>query len=137
MSEEHKARIRDFIERVLNQGDIEATGDCFHVDMVEEVPFPGQGPGLQGLKDFLVYLRTAFPDSVWCAEEQVAEGDKVVTRLSWTATHKGEFLGIPPTNRRIQTWGIVIDRFEGERVKSTRVVLDMLSLLQQLGAVPG
>jgi steroid delta-isomerase-like uncharacterized protein len=136
MSEENKARIREFIERVLTVGEIDATGDYFHDDVVEEVPFPGQGPGLQGLKETLTRIRHAFPDSQWSVEEQIAEGNKVLSRFVWSGTHRGEFLGIPATNRPVRVWGMVIDRFEDGKVKSTRILLDTLSMMQQLGVVP-
>jgi steroid delta-isomerase-like uncharacterized protein len=136
MSEYNKARIREFIDRVLTAGEVEATGDYFHSDMVEEVPFPGQGPGLDGLKETLTRIRRAFPDSQWKVEEQIAEDDKVLTRFLWSGTHQGEFLGIPATNRGIQVWGMVIDRFEDRKVKSTRILLDTLSMMQQFGVLP-
>jgi steroid delta-isomerase-like uncharacterized protein len=136
MSEDNKGRIREFIDRVLTAGEIDATGDYFHDDMVEEVPFPGQGPGLHGLKETLTHIRQAFPDLHWSVEEQLAEDNSVLTRFIWSGTHQGEFLGIPATNRVVRVWGMVIDRFEGQRVKSTRILLDTLSLLQQLGVVP-
>jgi hypothetical protein len=63
MSKENKARIREFIDRVLTGGEIDATREYFHADMVEEVPFSGQGPGLHGLKETLIRIRHAFPDS--------------------------------------------------------------------------
>jgi hypothetical protein len=53
--------VRQFIERVLNGGDIVATGEYFCSDMVEEVPFPGQGPGVEGLKDVLRECVNPFP----------------------------------------------------------------------------
>jgi steroid delta-isomerase-like uncharacterized protein len=136
MSGENKARIREFIDRVLTAGDIEATGEYFHEDMVEEVPFPGQGPGLQGLKETLTRIRHAFPDSKWVVEEQIAEGNKVLTRFTWLGTHRGEFLGIPATNRAVRVWGMVIDRFDDDKVKSTRILFDTLGMMQQLGVVP-
>jgi steroid delta-isomerase-like uncharacterized protein len=136
MSEYNKARIKDFIDRVLTAGEIDATGDYFHSDMVEEVPFPGQGPGLDGLKETLIRIRRAFPDSQWKVEEQIAEDNKVLTRFLWSGTHQGEFLGIPATNRAIRVWGMVIDRFEDRKVKSTRILLDTLSMMQQLGVLP-
>src|SRR5881397_3203141 len=102
MSEDHKARIREFIDRVLTAGEINATGDYFHSDVVEEVPFPGQGPGLDGLKETLTRIRRAFPDSQWRVEEQIAEDNNVLTRFLWSGTHQGEFLGIPATNRVIR-----------------------------------
>jgi steroid delta-isomerase-like uncharacterized protein len=136
MSEDNKARIREFIDRVLTTGEIDATGGYFHEDMVEEVPFPGQGPGLDGLKETLTSIRRAFPDLQWSVEEQMAEDHRVLTRFIWSGTHQGEFLGVPATNRVVRVWGMVIDRFEGQKVKSTRMLLDTLSLLQQLGVVP-
>jgi steroid delta-isomerase-like uncharacterized protein len=136
MSDENKARIREFIDRVLTAGEIDATGDYFHPEVVEEVPFPGQGPGLQGLKETLIRIRHAFPDSKWTVEEQIAEGSKVLTRFIWSGTHRGEFLDIPATNRAIRVWGMVIDRFEDGKVKSTRILLDTLGMMQQLGVVP-
>jgi hypothetical protein len=54
----------------------------------------------------------------------------------WEGLPQGEFLGIPATNRVVRVWGMVIDRFEGGKVKSTRILLDTLSLMQQLGVVP-
>lgn len=137
MSEKNKSRIAEFLERVLSLGEISAAGEFFHADMVEEVPFPGQGPGLVGLKGTLVALRTAFPDMRWSVQEQIAEDSRVVTRFVWEGTQRGNFLGIPPTNRAVSVWGIVIDQFEGSKVKSTRILMDTMGLMQQLGALPG
>jgi len=136
MSEDNEARIREFIDRVLTAGEIDATGDSFHGDVVEEVPFPRQGPGLHGLKETLPSIRRAFPDLQWSVEEQIAEDNKVLTHFVWSGSHQGEFLGIPATNRVVRVWGMVIDRFEDRKVKSTRILLDTLSMMQQLGVVP-
>lgn len=136
MIEDNKARIREFLDRVLSSGDISATGDYFHADMVEEVPFPGQGPGLAGLEETLTALRAAFPDMRWRVDEQIAEDNRVLTRFVWEGTHRGHFLGMPPTNRTVSVWGMVIDQFDGTKVKSTRILMDTMSLMQQLGALP-
>ena len=97
---------------------------------------PGQGPGLAGLKDVLRGMRSAFPDMHWTVEEQVAEGNKVVTRFEWTGTHRDEFLGVPATGRRVKVWGIVIDRLESGKIKDTRIIMDALGLMMQLGVFP-
>src|SRR5256886_6659002 len=136
MSEDNETRIREFIDRVLTAGEIDATGDYFHDDVVEEEPLPGQGSGLHGLKETLIRIRHAFPDSKWSIEEQIAEDNKVLTRFIWSSTHQSELLGIPPTNRVVRVWGMVIDRFEGRKIKSTRILLDTVSMMQQLGVVP-
>jgi steroid delta-isomerase-like uncharacterized protein len=125
-----------FIEEVLNQGKVDAAGQFFWEDMVEQVPLPGQGPGLQGLKDVLRGMRAAFPDMHWTIQEQIAEGDKVLSRFEWTGTHRGTFLGVPATNRPVTVWGMVIDRLEGGRIRDTRIIMDTLGLMMQLGAVP-
>ncbi|HEX3628032.1 MAG TPA: ester cyclase [Verrucomicrobiae bacterium] len=128
--------VREFIEEVLNKGNIDATGKYFWEDMVEQVPLPGQGQGLAGLKNVLHGMRAAFPDMNWSIEEQINEGDKVVTRFEWTGTHRAEFLGIPASGRAVKIWGMVIDRLEGGKIKETRIIMDTLGLMIQLGALP-
>ena len=128
--------VRRFIEEVLNQGKIDAAAQFFWEDMVEQVPLPGQGPGLEGLKEVLRGLRAAFPDMHWLVQEQIAEGNKVLSRFEWTGTHRGTFLGVPATDRPVTVWGMVIDRFEGGKIKDTRIIMDTLGLMMQLGAVP-
>jgi len=127
--------VRQFIEEVLNQGKVDAAGQFFWEDMVEQVPLPGQGPGLEGLKDALRGLRSAFPDMHWSVEEQIVEGDKVLSRFEWKGTHRGLFLGVPATDRPVSVWGMVIDRFEGGKIKETRIIMDTLGLMMQLGMV--
>jgi steroid delta-isomerase-like uncharacterized protein len=128
--------IRKFIEEVLNGGNIEASGKYFWDDVVEQVPLPGQGPGLQGLKDVLRGFQAAFPDMRWRIEEQISEGEKVVTRFEWTGTHRGIFFGVPATGRPVKSWGMVIDRLEGGKVKDTRIIMDALGLMTQFGVFP-
>ena len=125
-----------FIEEVLNEGDIEATGKYFHEDVVEQVPLPGQGPGLSGLKEVLSGLRSAFQGMNWSIEEQIEEGDKVVTRFVWSGQHCEEFFGVPATGRKVTVWGVVIDRFVNEKIKETRIIMDGLGLMAQLGVFP-
>lgn len=128
--------VRNFVEEVLNDGKIDAAGKYFWEDMVEQVPLPGQGPGLAGLKDVLRGMRAAFPDMHWSIEEQISDGDRVMTRFEWTGTHRGEFLGVPATGRPVKVWGMVIDRLVDEKIKDTRILMDTLGLMMQLGAVP-
>lgn len=128
--------VREFVEEVLNQGRIDSAERFFWDDMVEQVPFPGQGPGLQGLKDVLRGMRAAFPDMHWRIEEQLVDGDRVLTRFEWTGTHRDAFLGVPATGKAVKSWGMVIDRFQEGKIKQTRIIMDTLGLMMQLGAVP-
>ncbi|MDH3510590.1 MAG: ester cyclase [Gammaproteobacteria bacterium] len=131
--EHNKTIIRQFIDETLNKGDIEAAEKFVAKDVIEQVPFPGQGPGIEGLKDVLAGMRAAFPDMHWTVQEQIAEGDKVVSRFEWTGTHRGPFLGVEPTGRPVQVWGIVIDRLQDGKIKNTCILMDALGLMAQLG----
>jgi steroid delta-isomerase-like uncharacterized protein len=130
------AIVEQFIEDVINRGEIDAVDQFFWEDMIEQIPFPGQGPGIEGLKDVLRGLKAAFPDMHWTIEEQIADGDKVLSRFEWTGTHGGPFLGVPATHHHVKVWGMVIDRFEGEKIKDTRIIMDTLGLMVQLGVIP-
>ena len=129
-----KQLVRSFIEDVINTRNLDAAGDYMAEDMVEQVPFPGQEPGLAGLKNVLRGLFAAFPDMRWIVEEQIAEADKVLTRFVWAGTHDGDFLGVPASGRKVSVWGMVIDRLENGRVKDTRILMDTFGLMQQISA---
>jgi steroid delta-isomerase-like uncharacterized protein len=133
---DNAAVIRQFIDVVLNRGDIDEAGRFVWEDVVEQVPLPGQGPGLSGLQDILRVLRAAFPDMHWTVEEQLSDGDRVLTRFVWTGTHRGSFLGVEATGRPVSVWGMVIDRLVDGRIKDTRILMDTLGLMAQLGAIP-
>ena len=128
--------VRRFAEEVITQGEIESAARFVWEDVVEQVPFPGQGPGLEGLKDILGVMRSAFPDLNFAIKEQIAEGDKVASRFEWAGTHQNEFRGVPATGRQVRVGGIVIDRLEEGRIKDTRIIMDTLGLMMQLGAFP-
>lgn len=136
MGQDNAGIVRGFVDEVITKGNIEAAAKYAWEDVVEQVPLPGQGPGLEGLKDILRAMRAGFPDIVFAIEEQVAEGDKVASRFEWSGTHTGAFLGIPATGRPVRVWGIVIDRLVDGRIKDTRIIMDTLGLMIQLGVFP-
>jgi steroid delta-isomerase-like uncharacterized protein len=136
MAQDHAGIVRSFVEDVINQGKFDTAAQYVWEDVVEQVPMPGQGPGLDGLKDVLRGMRAGFPDIVFSIEEQVTEGDKVVSRFEWTGTHEGAFLGIPATGRPVKVWGIVIDVLQDGRIKDTRIIMDIFGLMAQLGVIP-
>ena len=136
MKEDHAAVVRRFATEVITQGQMDLAAQFVWEDVVEQVPFPGQGPRLEGLKDTLRGMRAAFPDLSFSIEEQISEDDKVASRFEWTGTHHGEFLGVPATGRQVRVWGIVIDRFEEGRIKETRIIMDIVGLMAQLGVFP-
>jgi steroid delta-isomerase-like uncharacterized protein len=134
--ENNKAVIRKFLEEVINQNRMDRATDLVVEDFVELDPLPGQRQGREGLKEVLRMMRAAFPDIHWAVEEMVAEGDKVVTRFTWTGTHHGIFMGIPATGKSVSVKGVVIDQLEGGKMSNSRMLMDSLGMLQQLGVVP-
>jgi steroid delta-isomerase-like uncharacterized protein len=135
-TEQNKAVINRFMDEVLNQWNFEVMDQIVAEDFVEELPFPGQGPGRTGLRDVIKAFHAAFPDMHWTVEEQIAEGDKVVTRFNFTGTQRGAFLGIPPSGKSVSVWGVVIDVVQNGLFTRSRIIMDMPSLLIQLGAMP-
>ncbi|UWZ84170.1 ester cyclase [Occallatibacter riparius] len=131
------AIMQRFVEEVINQGRLEAADELVHEDFVELDPLPGQQQGRQGLKDVVVMMRTAFPDIQWVIEETIASGDKVVSRFKWSGTHSGDFLGVPATGRKVAVPGVVIDRLSDGKMADSRILMDTLGLMQQLGVIPG
>ncbi|WP_188553298.1 ester cyclase [Edaphobacter dinghuensis] len=136
MSQDNAKVVREFADEVITNGKIETASHYAWEDVVEQVSLPGQGPGLDGLKDIIRAMRTGFPDLVFSIQEQITENDKVASRFEWTGVHKGEFLGIPATGQSVRVWGIVIDRLEDGRIKDTRILMDTLGLMTQLGVLP-
>ena len=137
MSEsENVVVIARFLEEVINQGRLEQADELVAVDFVELDPLPGQRQGREGLKEVIGMLRGAFPDMHWVVDETVASGDKVVTRFTWTGTHRGTFLGIPATGRGVNAKGVVIDRLEAGKMADSRILMDNFTMMQQLGVIP-
>jgi len=92
--------------------------------------------GLKDVKQMFSEFYDAFPDIHFAIDDMIAEGDKVVTRYAITATHKGEYKGIPPTNKKVKLWVIEIDRIVGGKFVEGWLSFDTLGFMQQLGVVP-
>lgn len=90
----------------------------------------------EGVRQFTIALRTAFPDVLCTVNDIVAEGDKVAARFPLWGTHRGEFMGVPATGRRIEMSGIDIVRFEAGKAAEHWGEFDQVGMFQQLGVVP-
>ena len=117
MSEENKAVARREIEEIFAQGNLDAAEEIYAPDYVGHEPTSGDIRGIEGAKQFAASYRQAFPDLQPTVEDQVAEGDKVVTRFSARGTHQGatEDFG-PPTGKRMEITGITIERFADGKI---------------------
>lgn len=134
--QENIAVIGRFMEEVINQGNLDAADEIVEENFIELDPLPGQRQGREGLKEIIAMMRAAFPGIHWVADETIAAGEKVVTRFTWTGTHRGPFLGIPATGRQVTVKGVVIDRLSGGKMADSRIMMDTLGMMQQLGVVP-
>ena len=82
-------------------------------------------------------FRTAFPDIHWVIEEMLGEGEKVFSRFTWHGTHRSEFFGVPATGKQITVKGMVVDRVVAGKMVESQILMDCLSMMRQLGAIPG
>ncbi|MCB0212682.1 MAG: ester cyclase [Anaerolineae bacterium] len=119
-----------------SQEDLSKLDEFLAADFISHSAPPGLDPGIEGVKQMISIFQNAFPDMKGAVEDVVAEGDKVVVRFSGTATHQGEFFGIPPTGKSIKSTGINIFRIEAGKIIEHWNNADDLGLLQQLGVIP-
>src|SRR5262245_22251623 len=134
MSEQNKARIRRGIEKAYSRGDLSVVDEVAARDMVIHASSQDIH-GREGAKQFVTAIRTAFPDIRFTIEDQIAEGDMVVTRWTARGTHKGTFQNVPPTGREIHLEGTDIDRMTDGKVVECWAHIDELGLMQQLGVI--
>ncbi len=134
--EENKAIERRFIEEVVNKGELAVIDELCAANFVDHSAPPGVAPDREGYKQFFAMTHSAFPDFHSTLEDMFAEGDKVVQRFTARGTHKGEFMGIPPSGKQVTITGIAIHRITGGKIVEDWVNMDMLGMMQQLGVVP-
>jgi predicted ester cyclase len=137
MPDDPKTVVSAFVQHVQNDGHIEDTGDYIADDVVDHSALPGLPPGLEGAKAIFSMIRAGFPDHDAVIHHQIAEGDTVVTRKTFTGTHDGEFLGVPPTGRKVTIEVIDIVRVQDGKIVEHWNVVGLLEALQQMGAAPG
>ena len=116
-----------------NHGDFSPAEKYVHPDIVDHFD---NSRGIEAFKDVIKTFRSAFPDLQLTVINEIAEGDKVVHHWTMTATHKGEFQGIPPTGKKLTWTGITIVRIADDKIVERRANVDVLSILQQIGVVP-
>jgi steroid delta-isomerase-like uncharacterized protein len=136
-TEQNKALVRQMVEEIFNRRNTGLADEFLASDFVEreELP-PGIPPDREGVKQLATMLRSAFPDFTATIEDTVAEGDKVVIRMTWMGTHEGEFMGVPPTGKSVSFGVIDILRIAGGKFVEHWGQMDSMSLMQQLGVVP-
>jgi steroid delta-isomerase-like uncharacterized protein len=134
-TEENKAALQRAIDH-WNSGNLAAYLELYDDNITLHGFPPGLPPGRQGAKLFYDGLWAAFPNPRLSLDDVITEGDKVACRFTMQATHKGEFMGIPPTGKEVKVPGITILRFSGGKCVERWNQADMLGWMQQLGVVP-
>jgi steroid delta-isomerase-like uncharacterized protein len=136
--ERNKATFRRFHE-VVNSGDMAAISkmidELVESDAIIRTPVPLDVTGAETLKHVWAVLLEAFPDLHLTLEDMIAEGDKVVVRNTVSGTHRGEYMGRPPTGKPVTYNEIFIFRFVDGRIAETWGVVDVLSQMKQLGVI--
>jgi steroid delta-isomerase-like uncharacterized protein len=136
-ADQNKALVRRFIDELFNHGNTSAADEILAPDFVEREQLPpGIPKGREGVKVLATILRSAFPDLKATIEDTIAEGDKVVIRMTWSGTHKGEFMGVPATGKRVSIGVIDILRMDGGKCVEHWGQMDSMGMMQQIGAIP-
>jgi steroid delta-isomerase-like uncharacterized protein len=121
-----------FVERVQNQGELAALDELLADDMVDHTPAPGLPGDREGAKAIIGAIRAGFPDHDAQVIHMVAEGDLVATYKTFTGTHEGDFLGIPPTGRRATIRVMDFVRYRDGQITDHWNIVDIPGLMAQI-----
>ena len=138
-TEQNKTNFKRLYDEVFNQGNLEVAEELIAPNVIEHQRQPGITPDAAGpelVKQIARFFRSAFPDLYISVNDLVAEGDRVVARVTISGTHQGEMMGIPPTGKRVEIGSIDIIRFEAGKAVEHWGETDVMAMMQQLGVVP-
>ena len=122
---ENKRLVRRYLEEVVNTHDLTRIADFV------------AAPDVEHSRQHLCDVRSTFPDLVVTVEEQFADGDRVISKVTGRATHKGELWGIPPTNKPVVIEAVNIDRVRDGKIVEHWGAANMLEALLAADAFPG
>ena len=126
--------VQRFMDECWNQGNLNSVSelladDCRHHDPV----FPSLTSGAENIKNHIQTCRSGFPDLMFTIDDTIAERNEVVIHWTGTGTHKGQFLGMPPTNKKASVTGTSIFRIEGGKIVEEWANWNLMSMMEQLG----
>lgn len=134
--EQNKQVVQTFMEECWNRGNLNKISELL-TDQVRfhDPVFPSLNPGTQNIRNHIEGCRKAFPDLHFTIDDTIAERNEVV--IHWTAqgTHKGPFLGMQPTNRKVTVNGTSIHRLEGSKIAEGYTNWNLATMMAQLGVV--
>ena len=133
MSEQNKALVRRVVEELVNKGNFSLLDELVDSDYTYYEPTVGEIQGRDGYRSLVSMYRSAFPDVTLTINEQIAEGDKVVTHWTARGTHQGELMGVPATGKQVTVQGVVISRIENGKLIQDFETYDVHGMMRQLG----
>ena len=136
-TEPNKATMEKFVE-FINTASEQLAAELIAEDAVFFVPGrpdPLRGPA--GYMNIIGMMRSGFPDITWTLDETIAEDDRVAARFTMRGTHQGSFFGVPPSGKKIEVRAMNFYRFSNGQIVEEFGQPDLLSLMQQIGAIPG
>jgi predicted ester cyclase len=134
-TEENKLLVRRYYEEVVNTGNVGELPTFISPDYVEAYQNTRRTVGLEGAKQHVLGVRETYPDLHVAVEQQIAEGEWVVTRVTARGTHRGVWLGMKPTGKTVALTAVNIDRVVGGRIVEHGGAADLLEPFLQIGAV--
>ena len=137
MSAENKAIIRRLYEEIWNKRKVELVGEIISPSHALQAPnVSGSAVGPEAYKRQLMLFFAGYPDLHFLVEDTIAEADKVVACWTLSGTHRGEYLGVPATNKKVSVDGITIHHIANGKIMDSYSNWDALGMMQQLGVVP-
>jgi steroid delta-isomerase-like uncharacterized protein len=135
-TEENKALVRRYFEEAWNKGNVGVIDMLMATDYSRYMSEPAKPLTREGQKQRITTFRQALPDLHLTIDDLIAEGDKVVFRITVRGTHQGAFMGVSPTGKSVTVTAIDIARFADGKIVEHWGQMDSLGLMQQLGVVP-
>jgi predicted ester cyclase len=138
LTEEEAKALLDIVLEIWNDGNLALVEDVFATEIVAHTStFPEDIVGLEGIKNWIIFARTAFPDIYMTFDEVIVKGDKIVTRFTVTGTNTGPMSmptgDLPPTGKKVRFTGLGIDQVQDGKITKELVVYNVLDMMLQLG----
>lgn len=134
--DQNKLLVQRVIDEAQIAGNLDVIDELFDENFVDHTPLEGLPGTREGIRMLFAVLREAFPDLRVCVSEQIAEGNRVVTRKTFRGTHGGPFMGLSPSGAAVRFEVVDILTIRNSKICEHRVIMDKLGLLRQLGAIP-
>ena len=134
-SEANKALVRRFFE-AFNAGDLDGVAAVFAPNAIVHNSGAPDPLNLDGFKQLAAVFLAAFPGGQHTVDDMIADGDKVVARITYRGSHTGDLMGIPPTGKHVTVSAMTIDQIVGGKIVETWRLFDQMGMMQQLGVIP-